>query len=40
MPGIFLGVNGGRPAYEADKLTDICELVVYKRLESRRITTL
>ena len=31
--GIFLGVNGGRPVREADKLAAICEPIVYKMWE-------
>jgi hypothetical protein len=28
VPGILLGVNGGRPVRKADKLTTICEPIV------------
>jgi hypothetical protein len=30
----------GRPAHKADKLTAICELIVQKMWEPRRLTTL
>jgi hypothetical protein len=28
VPGIFLGIKGGRPARQADNLTTICEPIV------------
>jgi hypothetical protein len=37
---IFLGVKGGRSARKADDLTAICEPIVYKMWEPRRLTTL
>jgi hypothetical protein len=30
VPGIFLGVKGGRQAFKTDNLTAICEPTVYK----------
>jgi hypothetical protein len=32
--------GNGRPAHGADNLTAICELIVYKMWEPRRLTTL
>jgi hypothetical protein len=40
VPGIFLGEGKGRPARKADNLTAICEPIVYKKCEPRRLTTL
>jgi hypothetical protein len=40
VSGIFLGVNGGRSAREADSLTAIYEPIVWKMWEPRRLTTL
>jgi hypothetical protein len=39
MPRPFPG-GKGRPACDADNLTAICEPIVYKMCESRRLTTL
>jgi hypothetical protein len=39
VPGIFLG-GKGRPACKADSLTAICEPIVWKMWEPRRLTTL
>jgi hypothetical protein len=38
LPGIFMGVKGGQPAHKAENLTAICELIVWKILESPRLT--
>jgi hypothetical protein len=40
LPGGGGGVKGGRAARKSDKLTYICEVIVYKMWEPRRITTL
>jgi hypothetical protein len=37
---IFLGEKGGRAAHKADNLTAICEGIVWKMWEPRRLTTL
>jgi hypothetical protein len=36
---IFLGVKGGRQARKTDNFTAICEPIVYKMWEPRRLTT-
>jgi hypothetical protein len=40
VPGIFLGIKGGRPARKADNLTAICEPIVRKMWEPRRLINL
>jgi hypothetical protein len=37
---MFMGVKGGRPARKTDNLTAICETIVLKMWEPRRLTTL